>query len=94
MGSSAVVDVRDVSVSLGGSLVLDRVSVSGRPGETVALTGVNGAGKSTLIRCVTGMQRPTSGSVTVFGAVPDTGRRFWRLVASVAEEPAWYPGRW
>lgn len=36
-------------------------------GEVVALLGPNGAGKSTLVDLITGMLRPTTGSVKVFG---------------------------
>src|SRR3954454_21386039 len=36
-------------------------------GEFFGLLGPNGAGKSTLIHCVTGLARPTSGAIEVFG---------------------------
>ena len=77
---------------VGGATVLDGVDLHVATGEVVALTGENGAGKSTLIRCVAGLRRPTAGTVTVLGAEPDDGPAFWRDVALVADEPAWYPG--
>jgi branched-chain amino acid transport system ATP-binding protein len=43
--------------------VLRDVSVSVRPGELVAVIGSNGAGKTTLLRSVSGLLRPTAGTV-------------------------------
>ena len=44
--------------------VLEDVSLDVRSGETVALLGTNGNGKSTLMKCIMGMLRPSSGSIT------------------------------
>jgi ATP-binding cassette subfamily B protein len=44
------------------------VTLSIRPGESVALVGENGAGKSTLVRLITGLYHPDSGSVHIGGA--------------------------
>ncbi|MBE0703469.1 MAG: ATP-binding cassette domain-containing protein, partial [Afipia sp.] len=43
------------------------VSLSLHKGETVALTGPSGSGKSTLIACLTGLDEPDGGAVTVSG---------------------------
>jgi phosphonate transport system ATP-binding protein len=51
---------------------LDDVSMSVRRGEIAVLLGLSGSGKSTLLRHVDGLQRPTSGTVTVLGT--DVGR--------------------
>jgi branched-chain amino acid transport system ATP-binding protein len=44
--------------------VLEDVSISVGPGETVALLGTNGNGKSTLMKSVMGMVRPSAGRIT------------------------------
>ncbi len=43
--------------------VLKGISFDVRPGETVGIIGRNGAGKSTLLKLLTGIYKPTSGSI-------------------------------
>lgn len=50
-----------------GMEALKSVSLTIGEGEFFGLLGPNGAGKSTLIHCTTGLARPTSGSVQIFG---------------------------
>jgi ABC-2 type transport system ATP-binding protein len=50
-----------------GTEALRDVSLTIERGEFFGLLGPNGAGKSTLIHCTTGLARPTSGSIRVFG---------------------------
>ncbi|GLZ76644.1 ABC transporter ATP-binding protein [Actinorhabdospora filicis] len=49
----------------GDRVVLDRVSLSVKPGEKAAVIGDNGAGKSTLLRLMTGREDPDNGTVSV-----------------------------
>jgi phosphonate transport system ATP-binding protein len=51
---------------------LDDISLTVAPGEVTVLLGLSGSGKSTLLHHVDGLQRPTSGTVTVLGM--DVGR--------------------
>jgi zinc/manganese transport system ATP-binding protein len=62
-----VLQVEDVSASLGGRQVLDRVSFSVEAGGFCGLIGSNGAGKTTLLRVVLGLVTPSSGRVVVTG---------------------------
>lgn len=50
-------------------IALDHVNFDVRKGEVVGLIGHNGAGKSTILKVISGILRPTSGSVTIRGNV-------------------------
>jgi energy-coupling factor transport system ATP-binding protein len=52
-----------VTAGFGDRDVLDRVSLAGRQGEVVALSGPNGGGKTTLLRLIAGGLAPRSGGV-------------------------------
>ena len=70
-----LIEVRDVSLRLGDTEVLQHVDLTLRAGEVVTLIGPNGAGKTTLLRVALGLIKPTSGTVrrqrgTSFGYVP------------------------
>jgi branched-chain amino acid transport system ATP-binding protein len=56
--------ISGVNAAYGAVRVLEDISLEVGAGETVALLGTNGNGKSTLIKCVMGIVRPTSGSIT------------------------------
>lgn len=47
---------------------LDHVSVSVRTGSSLGVVGESGSGKTTLVRCMLGLIKPTSGSITFDGA--------------------------
>ncbi|OBG71871.1 MULTISPECIES: ATP-binding cassette domain-containing protein [unclassified Mycobacterium] len=60
-------EVRDVNFSVDGKNLLERISLTGRPGTLTALIGGSGAGKSTLSRLIAGYAVPTAGAVTFEG---------------------------
>lgn len=51
-----------------GTQAVDDISFAIPAGEFFGLVGPNGAGKTTTIHCITGIARPSSGTLTVFGA--------------------------
>ena len=52
-----------IDAGYGSVRVLEDVSLSVAPGETVVLLGTNGNGKSTLMKCVMGIVPPTAGTI-------------------------------
>jgi branched-chain amino acid transport system ATP-binding protein len=62
-----LLDVDSLSAGYGKSQVLFDVSFSVQQGELVALIGANGAGKSTLLKCLSGLLKPWTGTVTFDG---------------------------
>jgi branched-chain amino acid transport system ATP-binding protein len=52
-----------IDAGYGSVRVLEDVSLSVAPGETVVLLGTNGNGKSTLMKCVMGMLMPAAGNI-------------------------------
>jgi ABC-type Fe3+/spermidine/putrescine transport system ATPase subunit len=64
---SAALDVADLEVSYGATLVLKRVSVAVGAGEFVALLGPSGCGKTTLLRAISGFVPVAAGRISVGG---------------------------
>ena len=62
-----LLSVQNLEVCYGAISALQDVSLDIRCGEIVTLIGSNGAGKTTLLRTISGLLRPTNGSIT-FGA--------------------------
>ena len=62
-------------------------------GSIYGIVGRNGAGKTTLIRLICGLQEPTSGSFTLYGAKNTDAKieRARRRMGAVVESPAVYP---
>lgn len=60
---STLLAATDVSLTLGNSQLLDRVSFTIESKEIVTIIGPNGAGKTTLLRVILRLQRPTSGTI-------------------------------
>jgi putative ABC transport system ATP-binding protein len=65
----ALIELGEVTkrYAAGGAPALDHVSLDVAAGEAVAVMGPSGSGKSTLLNVVAGLDKPTSGTVTVAG---------------------------
>jgi branched-chain amino acid transport system ATP-binding protein len=74
-----ILEVRDLSVSFGPLLAVDRMSFSARRGHITSVIGPNGAGKSTLFNLVSGALRSDAG-VVLFDGEDITRQRPDRLV--------------
>ena len=63
-----LLETRDLTVRFGGLLALDSVTFNIRRGEILGLIGPNGAGKTTCFNAISGVYRPTGGTVIFDGA--------------------------
>jgi ABC-2 type transport system ATP-binding protein len=62
-----MINVQQLTKRYGEKTVVDHLEFMVRPGIVTGFLGPNGAGKSTTMRMIVGLDRPTSGSVTVDG---------------------------
>jgi branched-chain amino acid transport system ATP-binding protein len=65
--AEVLLDARNVTMQFGGLRAVGDVSMQVHTGEIVGLIGPNGAGKTTFFNCLTGLYKPTAGSVTFAG---------------------------
>lgn len=64
---SNAVEIRNLTVAYGRTVVLDNVTFAIPPGTATAIVGPNGAGKSTLIKGMLGLVPVRSGTVSILG---------------------------
>jgi ABC-2 type transport system ATP-binding protein len=75
----SLVVFENVSRFYGEVLGVNRVTLSIPPGIT-SLVGPNGSGKTTLMNLMTGLVRPTRGTIRILGVTPDDPEKLFRLV--------------
>lgn len=63
----SLLDVKDLSIQFGNVRAVDDVSFSVDEGLVYAVIGPNGAGKTTLFNLITGIYRPTAGTISLDG---------------------------
>src|SRR6187397_445163 len=81
----------NVSKFYGEVLGVNRVSLAVEPGIT-SLVGPNGAGKTTLMNLMTGLLRPTKGTLRVLGIPPSDAERFYKNVGYCSQFDAYPKG--
>ena len=87
-----IITLDAVTKRFGSTAAVSDVSFQVMPGRCVGWLGPNGSGKTTLIRCMLGLARPTTGTITVRGhAVPGDVRQALTRVGAIVEEPRFYP---
>jgi ABC-type sugar transport system ATPase subunit len=88
----ASVNVRRLSkVYDGGVQALHHLDLDVRDGELLVLLGPSGCGKTTILRCIAGLEEPTSGEIVIGERVVTTLSPAERDVAMVFQTPALYP---
>ena len=61
------ISVRQIRKAFGATVALDGASFAVKTGSVHALLGENGAGKSTIVKMLSGLVRPDSGTIEIFG---------------------------
>ena len=67
MNAAPVIELTGVSKHFGGVHAVEDVSLSVPLGEVRGVIGPNGAGKTTLLNLLSGLQRPSAGTIRFFG---------------------------
>lgn len=81
--------VQNVSKWFGNVVAVNDISFQVLPGIT-GLVGSNGAGKTTLLRMITGLAKPSEGSVKLFGEPPRSDPNLYRRIGVMTEQEAVY----
>jgi sn-glycerol 3-phosphate transport system ATP-binding protein len=87
----STIRLENVTHRFGEFLALDNVSLEIQDREVVTVVGPSGCGKSTLLRIIAGLERASSGIISIDGQVVNTVATRFRNVAMVFQSYALYP---
>lgn len=88
-----MIEALELTKRYGDTTAVDAISFTIAPGSVTGFLGPNGAGKSTTMRMIMGLDRPTSGTVTVNGRPYARHRSPLREVGALLDAKAVHPGR-
>jgi len=88
-----MIEAQELTKRYGDKIAVDHVSFTIAPGSVTGFLGPNGAGKSTTMRMIVGLDRPTSGSVTVNGRPYAQHRSPLSEVGALLDAKAVHSGR-
>ena len=82
-----IIDISDYSYAIGGTTILDGVTLSAAEGEYLSIIGPNGAGKTTLLKCIIRIHTGGEGSISIAGKPLDgySQRELAKLVSYVPQ---------
>jgi ABC-2 type transport system ATP-binding protein len=86
-----VIEIRELTLSLGGNPVFCDASATFDAGRTCGLVGPNGSGKSVLLKLICGFLSPNSGEVFVDPRYLSRGRTFPEHFGIAIDGPAYLP---
>jgi ABC-2 type transport system ATP-binding protein len=89
---NAVIETQALGKRYGSRWALSDCTLSIPPGRIVGLVGPNGAGKTTFLSLVTGMLRPTTGTIKVAASTPAASSGQLAKVGFVAQDTPAYAG--
>ncbi|WP_456384151.1 metal ABC transporter ATP-binding protein [Persephonella sp.] len=68
---SPILRMENLTVKLGGRVIIENINLRINRQEIVAIVGPNGGGKTTLIKTALGLITPTEGTVEILGTTPE-----------------------
>lgn len=87
----SVVEIEHLTKKLKGKVILSDISLSLEEGAAYGFYGHNGSGKSMLFRAISGLIRPTEGTVTVFGRRIGENGSFPESIGLMIESVGFWP---
>ena len=88
-----MIEARGLTKRYGQTLAVDDLSFTVRPGMVTGFLGPNGAGKTTTMRLMLGLDRPTTGTVTIDGRTHRQAASPMREVGALIDARAAHGGR-
>ena len=88
-----MIEAEGLTKRYGDTLAVDNLTFSVAPGRITGFLGPNGAGKTTTMRLILGLDRPTSGQVSVNGRPFDRLAQPMRQVGALLDAKALHGGR-
>lgn len=88
-----MIEVKNLTKSYGETLAVDDLTFTVQPGVVTGFLGPNGSGKSTTMRCILGLDAPTSGSATVGGRPLSEHDRPLKSIGFLLDAGALHPAR-
>ncbi|MCK2000992.1 ABC transporter ATP-binding protein [[Brevibacterium] frigoritolerans] len=89
MLSDQVLIVKNLNKSLNGQQIIHDLSFTVQKGQIFGFLGPNGSGKTTTIRMITGMIKPTSGSIKIMGCdIQGNFHKAMQNLSAIVEHPA------
>jgi len=90
---NVILKIENLNKSFGKKKILNNINLEINKGEIVAFVGPNGSGKTTTIKCILGLYRLDSGSITINGYDKDKDfEKYIEKVGCIVESPDFYMG--
>ena len=86
-----IIDLRNITVSYGDNVILDKLNLYINEKEFITLLGPSGCGKTTTLRCIAGFVQPDSGKVVFEGKVINDVPPHKRRVNTIFQRYALFP---
>ncbi|MCY8665512.1 ABC transporter ATP-binding protein [Bacillus haynesii] len=83
----SAIELNHITKNIKGRDVLNAVSLSLEKGKIYGFVGHNGSGKSMLFRLISGLVKPTTGEIKIFGEVLHKTLSFPRSISVILEKP-------